>query len=84
MKQELKQYYQQHYKELTENQQNLNQYFRYRLRTNELQSQIVTMDQSINDYRQQYRNTMDRIQTLSNTIHKNRNNKDGYICDIQS
>lgn len=75
MKQELKQYYQQHYKELTENQQNLNQYFRYRLRTNELQSQIVTMDQSINDYRQQYRNTMDRIQTLSNTIHKNRNNK---------
>ncbi|KAH9501235.1 hypothetical protein DERF_012096 [Dermatophagoides farinae] len=84
LKQELKQYYQQHYKELTENQQNLNQYFRYRLRTNELQSQIVTMDQSINDYRQQYRNTMDRIQTLSNTIHKNRNNKDGYICDIQS
>ncbi|XP_027196030.2 uncharacterized protein LOC113790548 isoform X2 [Dermatophagoides pteronyssinus] len=80
LKQKLKHYYQKHHQELSANADNLDQYFRYRVRTNDLQTKIVQMNQSIDTYRQQYRNTMDQIHTLSNSIHKSRNG----LRDIQS
>ncbi|OTF83209.1 hypothetical protein BLA29_013435, partial [Euroglyphus maynei] len=66
LKHELKRHYQKHYKEL-------DQYLRYRIRTKQLQDRIISTDESIQYYRQQYQNTLDRLNTLSNRIHQNRN-----------
>lgn len=51
----------------------LDEYFQYRIRTNNIQAKINVLEELIREHRQHYRDTMDRIRILNYNLHQNRN-----------
>lgn len=51
----------------------LDEYFQYRIRSNNIQAKINVQEELIREYRQRYRDTMDRIRILNHNIHQIRN-----------